>query len=415
MYGREELVLLLKRRGFLGAPEAERAFRSLDMEAFLPEELRPLAYANAPVPFSMRFRGTTPSPMALAAFVQLLQLTPGLRVAIVGATGGYAAALIAHAADGTRVFVSEVDPATREETARNLKRAGLDDRIAVGADLEGGPFDRVLIVDTAQRPLREITPLLSDMGFAISRIRTPEEKAVRKRIRSGGEDLELSVAEMPLSPGSLGGMRWAQLLTRDELAEHAWEGRVVGFHDAHFCEGIEETFEGGPLDEKGCHESVSCLAARRTFHVAYILQCLGDHADAADLYERSLAFRPSSEAHTFLGWVRSFSGDLEGAIRECERAIGTDPSFGNPYNDIGAYLIELERLDEAVPWLKKALESRRYSCYYYAHTNLGRVYMLKGLTRLAQRHLEEALRLNPDYEPAREMLQKVNRGTDYVA
>ena len=36
-----------------------------------------------------------------------------------------------------------------------------------------------------------------------------------------------------------------------------------------------------------------------------------------------------------------------------------DPEFGTPYNDIGVYLMERERLDEALPWLQKAKQVRR--------------------------------------------------------
>ena len=42
-------------------------------------------------------------------------------------------------------------------------------------------------------------------------------------------------------------------------------------------------------------------------------------------------------------------GQLDEAIEECHRAIRTDPDFGNPYNDIGAYLIELNRLMKRSP------------------------------------------------------------------
>jgi len=418
MYGRNDLVRLLKERGLLENAALERAFRSLDLEAFLPEELRPLAYANAPIPFSTRFHGTIPSPMALAALLQVLELSPGIAVGLVGARGGYTAALVASATEGSTVSVLETDPAVREDTVENLRRAGASDSVTVGPDFEGGPFDRILVVDTKQRPLRELTPRLSEKGFVVSRIRTPEVKAVHKRIRSSGEEVELSVARMPARPAdeeSDPRITWSHLLTRDELAEHAWEGRVIGYHDQHFCEGIEETFAGGPLDTPSCEQCLACQAARRSFHVAYILQCLGELQDAADLYERSIVLHPSAEARTFLGWVRSLWGDLEGAIKECERAIETDPTFGNPYNDIGAYLIELERLDEAIPWLLKALESTRYQSYFYAHANLGRVYIAKGQAHLARRHVEEALRLNPEYEPALEMLQRLDRGTDYIA
>jgi len=68
-----------------------------------------------------------------------------------------------------------------------------------------------------------------------------------------------------------------------------------------------------------------------------------DLAGAIRLYRESLAVAPTAEAHTFLGWALSGQGDIDGAIEECKRAIAVDPEFGNPYNDIGAYLIEQGR------------------------------------------------------------------------
>jgi tetratricopeptide (TPR) repeat protein len=87
---------------------------------------------------------------------------------------------------------------------------------------------------------------------------------------------------------------------------------------------------------------------RRAFHA----QMSGDFDTAIDLYQRSIAAFPTAEAHTFLGWTYSFQRRLEEAIEECHKAIAVDPTFGNPYNDIGAYLIEMGRLDEAIPWLE---------------------------------------------------------------
>jgi len=417
--GREELVRALVDRGFLTNPSVERAFRAVDVERFLPEDLRALAFANAPVPFSGAFRGAVlPSPAALAALLQLMDPGPGLEIGVVGGAAGYPAALLAHAAEGGRISLAEADASLREIAARNLAAAGLEDRVVVSADLSSGPFDRILVLDPGQRPMSELTRRLADLGFVIARSPSPESLAFQKRIRSGGEDLELAITDMPTGPrtgGKPGEATWSRLLIRDALLEHAWEGRVVGHHDAHFAQGIGDTFNGGPLDPERGSLSTRQIAARRAFHAAYILQSLGELEDAEDLYLRSLALFPTAEGHTFLGWTYSFMGEPERAIEECKRAIETDPTFGNPYNDIGAYLLELGKPEEAVPWLKQALESARYCCYFYAHTNLARAYMLQGKTVLARRHLEEALKLNPGYEPATEMLRKLGRETDYIA
>ncbi len=86
--------------------------------------------------------------------------------------------------------------------------------------------------------------------------------------------------------------------------------------------------------------------ALKLFERAYQCQQAGDHAGAIRLYQASLAEQPTPEAHTFLGWVYSFERRFAEAIAECKRAIAVDPAFGNPYNDIGVYLIELGRPDD---------------------------------------------------------------------
>src|SRR5512145_475356 len=94
--------------------------------------------------------------------------------------------------------------------------------------------------------------------------------------------------------------------------------------------------------------------ATELWREAYGRQMQGDLEAAIDLYRRSLAVRPTAEAHTFLGWTLSFQGRLDEARQECLKAIEVDPDFGNPYNDIGVYLMQQDKLDEAIPWLEKA-------------------------------------------------------------
>ena len=95
--------------------------------------------------------------------------------------------------------------------------------------------------------------------------------------------------------------------------------------------------------------------ALRLFQQAYEHQMSGELDEAAALYEASIGLFPTAEAHTFLAWTYSFQGRLDDAIQECQKAIEVDPEFGNPYNDIGAYLIEQGKHDEAIPWLERAL------------------------------------------------------------
>src|SRR5215210_3904124 len=114
------------------------------------------------------------------------------------------------------------------------------------------------------------------------------------------------------------------------------------------------------------------------FRRAYEAQLGKDYDEAAELYRRSIETYPTAEAHTFLGWVYSFEGRYDEAIDECLKAIRVDSSFGNPYNDIGSYLIAQGDLWTCVRWFKRALHAPRYESYAFPHFNLGRVYEMRG-------------------------------------
>lgn len=148
-------------------------------------------------------------------------------------------------------------------------------------------------------------------------------------------------------------------------------------------------------------EALSLLSA------AYQQQMAGRLEEAERLYKRSIACFPTAEAHTFLGWTYSYSERYDEAIAECHRAIEVDPEFGNPYNDIGAYLIAQGRAGEAIPWLEKATAAPRYEPRHFPWANLGRVYESLGDTDRALEHYAKAAALEPTYRVALEAIDRL--------
>jgi Tfp pilus assembly protein PilF len=143
------------------------------------------------------------------------------------------------------------------------------------------------------------------------------------------------------------------------------------------------------------------------FRRAYEHQQRGEYEEAIELYSHSIDAFPTAEAYTFRGWTYSFLGDYAHAIADCRRAIKVDPDFGNPYNDIGAYLIEQRQWDAAIPWLCKALDAPRYESYFFPHFNLGRIYEQKRDWKKAREHYMHALRLNGQYTLAYQALRRL--------
>ena len=420
MWARQHLLAELKGLGLLRSQELERSFLRVRQEAFLPELFGPLAYADMPLPLHAGPNPSTmPSPRCLIAALDLLEPRNDVRILVAGCRGGYPGALLAEVVGPERVVVVETDPERRARTVERMQAAGFDG-VQVLRSVPNETFDRILVLDAT--PPRQLLPQLADPGFLIARGRGVHDLAFVKLVRNGGETLQMTFNEAPAAV--VDGSRdecmttpvdFGRLFAVEDLLAHAWEGRVTGHYDQHFRDVVVDTFAGGPLDPSAfdpvadpCKE-----AARRAFQAAYILQSAGELERAADAYERSLKLAPSGEAHTFHGWTFSFLGRYDDAIEECKRAIAVDPSFGNPYNDIGAYLIEVDRLDEAIPWLEKAIAAPRYCCYFYAHTNLARVYLKKGMREKARKALHEALRVNPEYEPARELLRRIDGSAGY--
>ncbi len=145
--------------------------------------------------------------------------------------------------------------------------------------------------------------------------------------------------------------------------------------------------------------------AEELWHEGYNQQMNGELADAIALYHESIDTYATAEAHTFLGWCYSFLQRYEDAIVECLKAIEIDPAFGNPYNDIGAYLFEQERYREAVPWLERATVAARYESPHFPWLNLGRVYEKIGPWTKSLSCYRRAIEIEPDYYAAKQALK----------
>jgi Tfp pilus assembly protein PilF len=139
-------------------------------------------------------------------------------------------------------------------------------------------------------------------------------------------------------------------------------------------------------------------------------QCLmeGQIEDALQLFEKSIVEEPTAEGYTYRGWAISYLGKLDEAIENCKTAIELDPDFGNPYNDIGVYLMQKGQLDNAIPWLEKAKTAKRYEPRHFPHLNLGRIYVAKGDSMGALDEFMQALEIHPDDETALKAIANLN-------
>lgn len=136
----------------------------------------------------------------------------------------------------------------------------------------------------------------------------------------------------------------------------------------------------------------------------------GDLSGAKYWFKKSMETLPTAEGFTFYAWMLSFDGKYDEAIDLCKKAIEIDEDFGNPYNDIGSYLIAKGDVDEAISWLERAKGAKRYEPRHYPYTNLGRIYMRKGWLKKARSEFEDALRITPNNAEILNILEALDRG-----
>jgi len=153
--------------------------------------------------------------------------------------------------------------------------------------------------------------------------------------------------------------------------------------------------------------SLNTFRARRLLEEGHEHISRGRIDDARETFKKSAEAAPTPEALTYWAWMMSFEGDLNQCIEICKQAIHLDPEFGNPYNDIGSYLIRLGRLDEAIPWLEKAKIVKRYEPRHFPCINLGRIYVSQGLLEKAAQEFRLALELSPGNSEILRVLQEI--------
>lgn len=166
---RNQLVDSLVRRGYVTSEAVEKAMRRVPREEFLPQDIRPEAYVDTPLPIG---EGQTISaPHMVAIMAEKLDLSPGQKILEIGAGSGYHAAVCAEviSPDG-HIFTIERISSLAAFAEDNLKRTGYAGLVTVifGDGTKGlpdkAPFDRIFVAAGAPDIPAPLTDQLADGG-----------------------------------------------------------------------------------------------------------------------------------------------------------------------------------------------------------------------------------------------------------
>ena len=120
-------------------------------------------------------------------------------------------------------------------------------------------------------------------------------------------------------------------------------------------------------------------------------------ARAIELAQKAIALDDSlAEAHGFLGYLYTRTGQLEKGIAEAERAVAFDPNSADAHMQLGNVLHNAGRREEAIPLLKRAIRLNPFSPPVY-FVSLGRTYHSLGRHEEAIEAFRKALQRNRDF------------------
>jgi tetratricopeptide (TPR) repeat protein len=131
----------------------------------------------------------------------------------------------------------------------------------------------------------------------------------------------------------------------------------------------------------------------------------GELAKAAAEYAEALRLNADDAlTHTNLGDLLARQGKIDEAVAQYREALRIDPRFAPAHKNVALALARLTRFKESIAELEEAL---RLAPDAETHFYLAEALSLYGNTPEAVQHLEAALALDPNFQPARAALQKL--------
>jgi len=168
----------------------------------------------------------------------------------------------------------------------------------------------------------------------------------------------------------------------------------------------KRTAEAIPYFEEALKLSPDHLIALENLGNAYRQQKNWD--EARNFLERAVSVGPQdAEANYSLGMVYAQLNDNDRAYDHLQRALKARPDYPEALSNLGVLYLRTGRRDEAVASFEQCI--RVAPAFEQAYMNLARVYAIEGATDKARGVLQELLKQHPDYPPARQALDQLQR------
>ncbi|MBI2652810.1 protein-L-isoaspartate(D-aspartate) O-methyltransferase [Candidatus Woesearchaeota archaeon] len=171
------------------------AFKEVNREEFIPEELKNAAYQDMPLPL---LRGKTISqPTTVMIMTHALELEPGEKVFEIGTGSGYQAAIIAKIVGPKgKVTTTEVVPELIQFARQNLKTAKINNVFIYEDDGSNGmspdaPFDKIIITAACKEFPKPLLEQLKPNGIIVGPVGDKYEQEMVRGVKGKDGHLQL--------------------------------------------------------------------------------------------------------------------------------------------------------------------------------------------------------------------------------
>jgi Flp pilus assembly protein TadD len=133
-------------------------------------------------------------------------------------------------------------------------------------------------------------------------------------------------------------------------------------------------------------------------------------AQAEKKFKRILRLEPRvKEAYNNLGAVYAHQDRHEEAREMMQKALEIDPLYVMPICNLASYFLDEGKVEEALALIAPLNELPQFHPMELAFLSFvrARIHLYKNENELAQKNLETALQVYPDYEPAKKLLNKL--------
>ncbi|HXQ34046.1 MAG TPA: tetratricopeptide repeat protein, partial [Anaerolineales bacterium] len=132
-----------------------------------------------------------------------------------------------------------------------------------------------------------------------------------------------------------------------------------------------------------------------------------DPKKAAIIFQKAIGFR-KHDPHAWynLGVCQHRLGDRNAAEASYRHVLEFDPSIGQAWNNLGTCLVEQYRLDEGEECFDRGIAIDPDNPKFYL--GKGNIAAMHGDFETARRYMNMALKKDPDYQPARDALDKIS-------